>query len=406
MPPKKGKGKAAAKKGASAAARKQQQKVAQRVVEDKTFGLKNKNKSKKVQRFIREVQQGQGLVESKQEAAMRRQQREYEKRAAEDLKMMASLNQPVIRTRVPVGVDPKSRVCEFFKVGKCTKGDRCKFSHDLNVERKADKRSVHAAAQEEKEQDKMEDWDQDKLESVVNQKQGSVNRNLKTKIVCKHFLKAIEDSTYGWFWDCPNGGKACMYVHSLPPGFVLKTKKQEESSEDEVNFEQVLEDERHKLTTHTPLTLETFLEWKAKKAAEEDANQQAKKKSGDGAGAGKGGSGTKFMRSGREMFEFDHSLFVDDDMAEDTIEREVESDDDDVHEIEVTATSIARTRIQPAAGADAAAAPAGEDANSASATSEPGAAAGAEPSAPAGVAIDESLFDDEDLDDLPSDDDF
>ena len=28
------------------------------------------------------------------------------------------------------GVDPKSIMCEFFKVGKCTKGFKCKFSHD------------------------------------------------------------------------------------------------------------------------------------------------------------------------------------------------------------------------------------------------------------------------------------
>lgn len=34
------------------------------------------------------------------------------------------------------GVDPKSMVCEFFRHGQCTKGAKCKFSHDLNVERK------------------------------------------------------------------------------------------------------------------------------------------------------------------------------------------------------------------------------------------------------------------------------
>jgi hypothetical protein len=36
-------------------------------------------------------------------------------------------------------VDPKSIVCEFFRHGQCTKGFKCKFSHDLSVERKGGK---------------------------------------------------------------------------------------------------------------------------------------------------------------------------------------------------------------------------------------------------------------------------
>lgn len=38
--------------------------------------------------------------------------------------------------KVPAGVDPKSILCEFFRHGQCTKGFKCKFSHDLNIERK------------------------------------------------------------------------------------------------------------------------------------------------------------------------------------------------------------------------------------------------------------------------------
>jgi hypothetical protein len=30
-------------------------------------------------------------------------------------------------------------VCEFFRHGQCTKGFKCKYSHDLNVERKSAK---------------------------------------------------------------------------------------------------------------------------------------------------------------------------------------------------------------------------------------------------------------------------
>lgn len=37
------------------------------------------------------------------------------------------------------GVDPKSIVCEYFRAGQCQKGFKCKFSHDLAVERKGGK---------------------------------------------------------------------------------------------------------------------------------------------------------------------------------------------------------------------------------------------------------------------------
>jgi hypothetical protein len=30
-------------------------------------------------------------------------------------------------------------VCEYFRAGQCTKGSKCKFSHDLAVERKGAK---------------------------------------------------------------------------------------------------------------------------------------------------------------------------------------------------------------------------------------------------------------------------
>ena len=36
-------------------------------------------------------------------------------------------------------MDPKSIVCEYYRQGKCTKGFKCKYSHDLNVERKGGK---------------------------------------------------------------------------------------------------------------------------------------------------------------------------------------------------------------------------------------------------------------------------
>lgn len=36
---------------------------------------------------------------------------------------------------------------------------------------------------------------------------------------------AVEKRTYGWFWECPNGGDKCQYRHALPEGYVLKRDK-------------------------------------------------------------------------------------------------------------------------------------------------------------------------------------
>lgn len=88
--------------------------------------------------------------------------------------------------KIPFGVDPKGIVCEFFKAGTCTKGAKCKFSHDLNVARKGAKIDLFTDTREqeraEKEADKMEDWDTDKLAEVVNKKLGK-NKPTETDIV-------------------------------------------------------------------------------------------------------------------------------------------------------------------------------------------------------------------------------
>ena len=55
---------------------------------------------------------------------------------------MDSLLKPVQQT-VSSGADPKSVLCLFYKQGQCTKGDKCKFSHDLSLEGKSEKRSMY-----------------------------------------------------------------------------------------------------------------------------------------------------------------------------------------------------------------------------------------------------------------------
>ena len=111
------------------------------------------------------------------------------------------------------------------------------------------------------------------------------NPKTTTDKVCKYFISAVEDGKYGWFWTCPNGGDACKYKHSLPPGFVLKTKEQraaekalmDKSPLKTLTLEDFLENERHKLSGEgTPVTFETFTKWKTERLSKKEAEDQAR----------------------------------------------------------------------------------------------------------------------------------
>ncbi|KAL8129776.1 hypothetical protein V2J09_018931 [Rumex salicifolius] len=287
----------------------------QKVVEDKTFGLKNKNKSKNVQKYVQTLKQSvQPKVDPKKTDAKKKKDEEKARERELNELFKIAITQP----KVPPGVDPKSIVCEFFKAGQCTKGFKCKFSHDLNVQRKGEKIDIYT---DKRDEDTMEDWDQATLEQAIEAKSKEYNQNKPTDIVCKYFLDAVEKKQYGWFWACPNGGKECHYRHALPPGYILKSQMKallEEESQ-KMSIEEEIEDKRSKVATTTPLTPDLFMEWKKKKMDERDAGlaaQRAERAKND-------------RMSGRELFMSDASIFVDDDAACDMYEREDEPEAND-----------------------------------------------------------------------------
>ncbi|TXG49624.1 hypothetical protein EZV62_025499 [Acer yangbiense] len=317
----------------------------QKVVEDKTFGLKNKNKSKSVQKYVQNIQSS---------------------------------------------AQPKPDPTKL--AAKCQKGFKCKFSHDLNIQRKGEKIDIYSDKRDE--EDTMEDWDQETLEKVVESKKNEYNQNRPTEIVCyfflqnlffandvdealdldvgkrkclcgnsfactielnqvkldsdgcflafydggfsrtwylnlftfsllnvqvcKHFLEAVEKKQYGWFWACPNGGKECHYRHALPPGYILKSQMKAllDAESEKMLIEDEIEDKRAKLTTTTPMTPDLFVQWKKKKIDEREAGlaeQRAERAKND-------------RMSGRELFLSDASLFVDDAEAYEKYQREEESE--------------------------------------------------------------------------------
>jgi len=354
MPPK-----AKAAKGAKkAGGKKGNEKQKQKIVEDKTFGLKNKKKSAKVQKYVQTVQK---------QVDHQLGQPKKSKKDKSELDEFIAYKPAVEQAKLEKGVDPKSLVCQYFKQGKCNRGNKCRYSHDLEVERKAAKIDLYTDARREDEEN-MDEWDQEKLEDVVRKKHSATNSN-KTDIVCKYFLDAVENRKYGWFWECPNG-LTCKYRHALPPGYILKKDrvKEEVSTMDVV---EEIEEERKKLETHTPITQERFMEWKRKKAEEKDAADAAKAKQR------KADIKSGAAMRGREIFEANPELFVDDDLAADSKDITVAEEEMDpsvpVNIITATGTSITRTAVtKPKAETP---------------KEEP-------------VVMDESLFGEEDLDDL------
>lgn len=324
-------------------------KKSEKVLVDKTFGLKNKNKSKKVQAYVSQIQNAAKTAGKSRDVLKREELQRKEKllkqKAKDEMGEIQTLMKTVVTTKtvVPAGADPKSVLCQHFKAGKCNRGNKCRYSHDLNIERKKTKIDLYSDQREEK-KDSMEDWTQDQLEDIVNKKHGHKNSNNPTKIVCKFFIEAIETKKYGWFWQCPNedkdAGMSCIYQHKLPPGFVLKSdkKKEEVEEEDEVTLEEKIEEQRRQLLESkkaeelTPVTLETFLKWKEEqkqKVADkiEEARKEEVKKSG--------GKGYNAL-SGRALFEYDPTLFVDDNDAARADEVAIQSDSEDENEEGVT----------------------------------------------------------------------
>lgn len=402
------------KKPAAGASKKTEAKKKEKVIEDKTFGLKNK-KGAKQQKFISQVEKQVKSGGQHNLLANPNAKKEEKEKKLKEQRELAALFKPVPTQKVDKGVDPKSILCAFFKQGTCTKGDKCKFSHDLTIERKAEKRSIHVDMRDgEQANDTIENWTEEKLAEVVAKKHGKEKTMPTTTIICKYFLDAVERSLYGWFWECPNGEK-CIYRHALPPGYVLKKdKKKLEAQKEEISLVDLIERERAALgSNQTRVTLETFLAWKKRKIQEKKQREQEedeRKRKDFKAGRQNG-------LSGREMFSFNPDLveFGMDD-GEEAIESYGRNEEDDADtteykELDLSMLSLSIKEVDntgTVAEEDRwakmkAALPTVEE------NGEGAGAAAAEPSGASDAApINENLFLDEDLegiDDELSDDD-
>ena len=204
-------------------------------------------------------------------------------------------------------------LCAYHKAGVCEKGKKCKYSHDLTLDGKSAKIDIYTDPR-----DRLgkPDW--------------------RTDITCTNFLDAVEKNLYGWLWECANGGDKCVYTHALPAGYVLNRDKKDQEKlalqddEDEMTIEEKIEEERAALPSEglTPVTLESFMEWKRRKAERKQKELEEKMKEEAKKAGSKGGSG---ILSGRALFKFDPNLFQDDEAAagHDLYEERNEEDDEE-----------------------------------------------------------------------------
>jgi hypothetical protein len=282
----------------------------QKAVEDKTFGLKNKNKSSKVQKYINDLQKNalsgqKELLQKQKEAEARRAAKKAEQEELRQLEMLKKAAAAAEKKKEAAAQQMKQQVCPFFVKGKCPKGDECKMSHDWGETRKVAKQDLY----------------KDPREGTPNEAQN--------EITCMYFLESVEKKLYGVMWKCPNGAEKCAYQHKLPKGFVFDDKKEEEAPLDERTLEEKIEDEREELLKSekelTPITEDSLQDWlRRKRAAKEKKIEEeriaAEKKLGN--------RGISAL-SGRALFSFDPTLFIDDADAADAGDVELRGDEEE-----------------------------------------------------------------------------
>lgn len=317
MPPKK-----------AGASKKTEAKKKERLIEDKTFGLKNK-KGGKQQKFIEQVEK-QVKTGGPSWAQNQEKKKALERKKAKEAEL-AELEK-LFGKALPA---KKGGSTMIGKKGK------------VDPKEKSKKADLYTDKRDEENDKTMENWTEDDLRAAIEKKHGKSNTNAATTTdkICNIFLQAVEDNKYGWFWECPNGDK-CKYRHCLPEGYVLKRdlkKMKDAENENKISIEDLIERERAALGTNlTKVTWETFSIWKKKKREEKKktlAKENKKKK-------GKAKTGQTSGLTGRELFTFNANMGGDDEEAEDIeFEKEEIDPEEKIHEIGANTFDIGASEV-------------------------------------------------------------
>jgi len=337
----------------------------QAVQADKTFGLKNKNKSKAVQKYIKQVTQTAGDSRVNQQKELKAKTDAADK--VTKTALMASL--------FNLQADKKGKVYDPVAKKAAAEREAEALAAGAKVKEAIKKQIIEGIANtirltNPKTGIRMSELGGHPIVHALKDQHADTFKVIQLLL----FIKANDKV----FW--------CDDMDSNNPMIRCQADVDQETAPDDRTLEEIIEERRKNITgAGTPVNAETFKAWKQMKEAErmekveEDRKALAKKTGGQGLAA----------MSGRDLFSYDASLFVDDDGAASegaydereeymlSEDEDDDKDDDDEPDREAKPVSAARGSAEA-------------------------------PSAAAAVAINKDIFlqedDDEDLDDLDDDD--
>lgn len=285
-----------------------------KIAEDKTFGMKNKNKSKVVQKYIKSIHQNATGACNRNEQAERKEKADGAE-AAKKKALMASL--------FNLQTDKKGKAFDPVAKKKAQAAEEEAIAAGKKLNDEIKKQIIEGIANtirltNPKTGIRMSELGGHPIIAALKDKHADTFRTIQLLL----FIKGHDRV----FW--------CDDPESSNPTIRCQEDVDAEVAPDERSLEEILEEKRRNLVgPGTPITEVTFKEWKAKKD-EERKNQVEADKSKV---AQKAGNKLAAM-SGRDLFTYDASLFVDDEGAaddddlkdrEDCLDSEEEREDSD-----------------------------------------------------------------------------
>lgn len=275
---------------------KAKEKAKEKVAEDKTFGLKNKNRSKAVQKYVKSITQN-----AKDPSKRMREEDEYKlKQAKEKEQQQAAL----LNSLFNMATDKKGR------------------AFDAEAKRKVKERNMEEEKAGKHLPDELKDMLCQQIMNAIrmmNPKYGvrlselggspyvnQARENAKGKLDTVQILGFVKMMSERLWIDDPD---------SSNPLVRCQEDIDQEEKVDERPIEDIIQEQIRNLPPGgTPVTKETFMLWRQKKEAERLALVEEKR-----VDAAKKGVKHLVGMSGRDLFLYDQTLFVDDVDADDEI---------------------------------------------------------------------------------------
>jgi len=260
----------------------------EKIAVDKTFGMKNKNKSKQVQKYIKQITSNLTGQSNKAEQDARREQATKDAEMKKKALMASLFNQQT---------DKKGRAFDPLAKKAAKKAEEDAIAAGKKMKEEDKKKIIEGVANSIRLTDpkgvRMSELGGHPIIQALKDKMADVWRTLSLLL----FIKA-NDSVF-WVSDEEDSN----------PIIRCKEDVDAEVAPDERPIEEILEERRAALPPGgTPVTASSFKAWKEKKEAERLALVEEQRKDRQ---TKKGGGMGLVGMSGRDLFTYDASLFVD-----------------------------------------------------------------------------------------------